>query len=534
METPTRQFNPAKTSSFLILGALALVALLAPVALGQDYAYVTNSGNTGDGLNDTVSVIDLATNTVVATVPVGGYPQGVAVNPAGTAVYTANSDTNDVTVIDTATYKTATIPAGASPVGAVISPDGTRIYVANCNDAVNTVTVIDRATNTVVDKILCGSGSIALAAHPDGSVIFVVNIFESTVAILSTETHKVVDKIVLKPVGADEQSLPVPIVVHPDGTFIYVANRLGPTVWAINTATHEYIARSLGHSHCGLALNPAGTVLYVPDLDGMPWPPVGTTVDVIDARTLERITTLQGFTGPLDVSVHPDGSRIYVTNAVGNTVSVFDAATYALTATIPVGTLPEGFGEFIGPGVPLPLKRNALARLTTVNKTIIAGAAGVNSPQKVSEPLGGALMAGSAVIQPGMWAVGLDGKVDPRRVHRTQGGAVFLSEQTMVKGVFDAIRLGWIVNTEINTELLAIVDEVIRADRVLAAVAIDDAIVAKVNATGIKNAQQMLKQADDLAKQAAAWQQLEKKSSVFCDAIGAYRNAWDTARKLVP
>ena len=88
METQTRQFNRAKTSSFLVLGVLTLVALLAPVAPGQDYAYVTNSGNTGDGLNDTVSVIDLATNTVVATVPVGEYPQGVARTPRNSNVRT--------------------------------------------------------------------------------------------------------------------------------------------------------------------------------------------------------------------------------------------------------------------------------------------------------------------------------------------------------------------------------------------------------------------------------------------------------------
>jgi YVTN family beta-propeller protein len=225
---------------------------------------------------------------------------------------------------------------------------------------------------------------------------------------------------------------------------------------------------------------------------------------------------------------------IYVTNATGNTVSVFDAATYVLTATIPVGTLPEGFGEFIGPGVPLPLKQNALARLTTVNKTIIAGAAGVNSPQKVSEPLGGALMAGSAVVQPGLWAVGANGKVDPRRVHRTQGGAVFLSEQTMVKGVFDAIRLGWIVDTKLNTEMLAIVDEVVRADRVLAAVAIDDAILAKANVAGLDKVQQMLEQADALVKEAAVWPVLDKKALLLQEAIGQYEKAWEATRGLVP
>ena len=38
-----------------------------------------------------VSVIDPATNTVVATIPVGGNPSGVDVNPANGLVYVANA-----------------------------------------------------------------------------------------------------------------------------------------------------------------------------------------------------------------------------------------------------------------------------------------------------------------------------------------------------------------------------------------------------------------------------------------------------------
>ena len=43
-----------------------------------------------------VSVIDIASNTVVATVPVGNGPTGVAVNPAGTRAYVANAGSNNV------------------------------------------------------------------------------------------------------------------------------------------------------------------------------------------------------------------------------------------------------------------------------------------------------------------------------------------------------------------------------------------------------------------------------------------------------
>ena len=61
-------------------------------------------------------MIDTATNTVVATIPVGASPQGVAINPDGTFAYVANGGNDNVSVIDTATNTVvATIPVGDAP-----------------------------------------------------------------------------------------------------------------------------------------------------------------------------------------------------------------------------------------------------------------------------------------------------------------------------------------------------------------------------------------------------------------------------------
>jgi YVTN family beta-propeller protein len=64
---------------FLVL----LVGLWADTAYAQPFAYISNAGS------NNVSVIETATNTVVATVPVGAFPVGVAVNPAGTRALAA-------------------------------------------------------------------------------------------------------------------------------------------------------------------------------------------------------------------------------------------------------------------------------------------------------------------------------------------------------------------------------------------------------------------------------------------------------------
>ncbi len=86
-------------------------------------AFVTNSQS------NSVSIVDTATNTVVATVPVGSAPSGVAgltgvaVNPAGTRVYVVDNHANNAAVIDTATNAVvATVAVGANPTGVALNP----------------------------------------------------------------------------------------------------------------------------------------------------------------------------------------------------------------------------------------------------------------------------------------------------------------------------------------------------------------------------------------------------------------------------
>jgi len=85
---------------------------LAAESAGEDLAYVANLRAS------TVSVIDVPSRRVVARVPVGAEPDGVAVSPDGSRIYVANFAGNSVSVIDAATRSViATIPVDAGPVG---------------------------------------------------------------------------------------------------------------------------------------------------------------------------------------------------------------------------------------------------------------------------------------------------------------------------------------------------------------------------------------------------------------------------------
>jgi YVTN family beta-propeller protein len=78
-------------------------------------AYVTNN------VDNTVSVIDMATNTVTATIAVGSNPGEVAVSADGSHAYVTNYGGGTVSVIDTSTNTvTATITVGSYPVSVAI------------------------------------------------------------------------------------------------------------------------------------------------------------------------------------------------------------------------------------------------------------------------------------------------------------------------------------------------------------------------------------------------------------------------------
>lgn len=102
-----RSVITALATGLAVLASLPAPASAGDARQGRQVAYLTNQGN------DTVSVVDITTNTVIATVPVGTQPFGVAVTAGGTRAYVCNVDS--MSVIDTATntvIATLSLPEG--------------------------------------------------------------------------------------------------------------------------------------------------------------------------------------------------------------------------------------------------------------------------------------------------------------------------------------------------------------------------------------------------------------------------------------
>jgi YVTN family beta-propeller protein len=122
-------------------------------ATGTRIYVVCSSGN--------VAVVDSATFTVLATIPVGTTSRGIAITPNGAQVWVSNSGSNNVSVIDTTTNTVvATVAAGTTPWGVAGNAAGTRMYVVN--NGSNTVSVFDTASNTLVATVPTGTAPLTI------------------------------------------------------------------------------------------------------------------------------------------------------------------------------------------------------------------------------------------------------------------------------------------------------------------------------------------------------------------------------------
>jgi YVTN family beta-propeller protein/autotransporter-associated beta strand protein len=117
------------------------------------YAVTDTSPFLGALAKGAVSVINTTTNMVVGSpIPVGTSAVGIAITPDGKFVYVTNTGDNTVSVINTATNTAVdTIPVGTGPGDVAVTPDGKFIYVLN--NGSNTLSIINTATNIVVDSI---------------------------------------------------------------------------------------------------------------------------------------------------------------------------------------------------------------------------------------------------------------------------------------------------------------------------------------------------------------------------------------------
>ena len=256
------------TSTDLVVTNISLPGAFA-VALtpDQQHLYVATIPNL-------VSIIDTATNTVEPnTITVGYEPFSLAVSPDGKKVYVVNTSNssgpgNTVSVINTATnLVVATVTVGSEPVAVAVTPDSKFAYVSNLADS--TVSVISAATDTVLTTIPSISVPWGIAVTPSGADVYVANVVNATsasgaVTIINEQSNQVAAVV---PLGANALDTEGGAVITPDGTLAYFTNLGSNNVSVINTASNNVVATiPVGNEPFAAAVSPDGSLVYIGNL----------------------------------------------------------------------------------------------------------------------------------------------------------------------------------------------------------------------------------------------------------------------------
>lgn len=254
---------------------------------------VSNPANTS-----TIFIIDTNTNTGVPYNTPGLITLvcwQVAITPDGTKAYFPNDIDGTVYEFDLLTnqFNPTGITVQSNPEGIAITTDGKKAYVSNYSS--DSVSVVDLATRTVIDTISGLAGPFISAITPDNKTLYVLNFDTDEVALIDIATNTLLSTLI--PV----ENAPNCISITPNGTRAFVANFSSSSVSVIDIATNTILSTiPVDRNPANISITPDGALAYVTHLD-----PVGV-ITVIDVSTL-TIRELIPLGGSLNgIAITPD------------------------------------------------------------------------------------------------------------------------------------------------------------------------------------------------------------------------------------
>ncbi|HUD38671.1 MAG TPA: YncE family protein [Streptosporangiaceae bacterium] len=164
-----------------------------------------------NGGSDTVTPIQVATNTAMKPIKVGGSPTSIAFTPKGRFAYITTASPGTVVSINTGNRKVRTpIKIGGDPTEITLSPSGELGFVIDSGHVIQIDTAVNRSEKPIVaaDYVVIphsggfglalttssviplpfGSSPDAVAFTPGGTTAYVTNVGDDTVTPIDVAT----------------------------------------------------------------------------------------------------------------------------------------------------------------------------------------------------------------------------------------------------------------------------------------------------------------------------------------------------------
>jgi YVTN family beta-propeller protein len=274
-------------------------------------------------------------------VAVGSFPAGVAIDTTrGTALVT-NQSSDSVTVLDLKSLTIeATVSVGRSPAEG-IAIDAAKNIALVANPGSNNVSVIDLNQSRETQKIVVGRFPVSIAVNPVTQRAAITNADDDSVNIVDLNTLTVVGRI---PVGTRPQGVAINAVTNQ----ALVTNSASNDAWLIDLNTNGLIAKiGTGQFPRGVAISSITNIAVVANANS-------DDVTAIDLNARTVLYTVKVGIGPTGVAIHELTNEALITNSGivrastdfsgASTVSVLDIATRTINRTIPVGSAAFGVG----------------------------------------------------------------------------------------------------------------------------------------------------------------------------------------------
>ncbi len=316
---------------------------LAPPVVPAAGVYVSNE-TSGD-----LSIIDATSGSVVATVPLGKRPRGIAASPDHTTLFIALSGSpaagpgvdesklpppdrsaDGIGMVDVRQQKLLRVlTSGPDPEQLAVGRDGKQVFVAN-EDAAQ-LSVIDVAQGKITESYKVGEEPEGVSVSPIADQVWVTSETDGAVYVIDLSAHKVLKSI---KVGSRPRS----IAFTPDGTRAYVPSENAGTLSVID-AKRLVVVKTIdlgkGIRAMGTAMAPDGKTVFVS---------TGRSklMFAVNTKTNKVLGSVDVGARPWGITISPDGKTLYTANGPSNDVSIVDAATRQVTKHVPVGEGPWG------------------------------------------------------------------------------------------------------------------------------------------------------------------------------------------------
>lgn len=302
-----------------------------------------------NGLDDSLSVVDIATGEELIRIPVGMNPHILTTSPDGSILYVVNAGEHDRDPnahADAAESQAESDPHGhggngtgaAQPAGPGTADEdkednnmdmGTPASNEGPDFMGYSLWAVDAASGEVLARVPVGVGPTHPLASADGSRVYVTNTDEGSVTVIDTTTWEVVITIPDLPEPHDGE-------LTPDDSLLYLATSGTSTMTVVDVATFEVIKTfDVGAKPRGLTVGGEnGAIAYVTNKgDG--------TLSIIDVPNDTVPNTAPVGEGAHAVRISPDGQTIYVSLSQEDAVAVVDTESGNVRRTLSVGSTPE-------------------------------------------------------------------------------------------------------------------------------------------------------------------------------------------------